>query len=85
MDGNHLCLPRSTGAAQDGRGSGAIAKPALHLGQQTVGSHPTLLSLITARVLKEKGRALFVWELAGYDDSKSVPPWVVQITTGKSY
>lgn len=33
----------------------------------------------------EDGKYLFVWELAGYDDSDSVPPWVVQLTTGKSH
>lgn len=32
----------------------------------------------------EDGKYLFLWELAGYDDSDSVPPWVVQLTTGKS-
>lgn len=46
---------------------------------------PDSFALDYRRVLKEKGRAAtFVWELAGYDDSKSVPPWVVQVTTGKS-
>ncbi|OBT94131.2 hypothetical protein VE01_07051 [Pseudogymnoascus verrucosus] len=44
---------------------------------------PDSFALDYRRVLKEKGRAaVFVWELAGYDDSESVPPWVVQITTG---
>ncbi|KFZ19543.1 hypothetical protein V501_00623 [Pseudogymnoascus sp. VKM F-4519 (FW-2642)] len=44
---------------------------------------PDSFALDYRRVLKEKGRAaVFVWELAGYDDSKSVPPWVVQVTTG---
>lgn len=29
------------------------------------------------------GRYLFLWELARYEDSGSVPPWVVQLTTGE--
>jgi hypothetical protein len=46
---------------------------------------PDAFALDYREVLKEERRHLFVWELAGYDDSKSVPPWVVQLTTGKSY
>lgn len=47
---------------------------------------PDSFALDYRRVLKERGRRAptFVWELAGYDDSISVPPWVVQVTTGRS-
>jgi hypothetical protein len=44
---------------------------------------PDSFALDYRLVLKEEGKYLFVWELAGYDDSASVPPWVVQLTTGR--
>ncbi|KFZ15558.1 hypothetical protein V501_02658 [Pseudogymnoascus sp. VKM F-4519 (FW-2642)] len=43
---------------------------------------PDSFALDYRRVLKKGRAAGFVWELAGYDNSKSVPPWVVQVTTG---